>query len=134
MKITYSQKEDKMQSKKQLTNVIHIPADALWVSDYPSSSNAKGIKTRLAWPTLDNLGWFEDVLRLAKEQNSPRHVSYQAGKQKLHWKLASYTETGWWFSHDNDRSSKTEFETTLFVPRELKFHPDWKARRARLLS
>ena len=134
MKITYSKKEDKMNSKKKLRGIVRIPEGALWISDYPLSSNTKGVKTHLAWPTLDNLGWLEDVLRFAKEQSSPGYVAYEVGKQKLHWKLASYTEDGWWFSHDNSRSSKTEFETTLFVPRELKFHPDYKTRRTRLLS
>jgi len=118
-----------MSSKKKLRGVVRIPEDNLWVATNPAITDVKGIKTHLAWPTLDNISWFTEVCRFTKEGGSPQYIVHKAGKKKLHWKLACYTEDGWWYSHDRERSSKVEYETRLFIPRELKFHPDFKAKK-----
>ena len=114
-----------MSSKKKLRGVVTIPEGALWIAESAGMIDSKGIKTRLAWPTLDNISWFDDVLRFTNAEDNPRYVVGKVDKKKLHWKLACYTEDGWWFSHDKDRSGKVEYETRLFIPRELQFHPDY---------
>ena len=120
-----------MSSKKKLRGVVAIPEEALWIAESAGMIDSKGIKTRLAWPTLDNTSWFDDVLRFTKADDNPRYVVGKVGKKKLHWKLSCYTEDGWWFSHDKERSSKVEYETRLFIPRELQFHPDYKPTKQR---
>jgi len=118
-----------MSSKKKLRGVVRIAEGALWISATSSSIDAKGMKTRLAWPTLDNTSWFDDVRRFVNEGSTPRYVVHESKGVKLHWKLACYTEDGWWYGHDKERSSKVEYETRLFIPQELKFHPDVKTDR-----
>ncbi len=113
-----------MSSKKKLRGVVRIPKDALWMSEYSSSIDAKGNKTHLGWPTLDNTSWFDDVRRFTNQGDNPRYVVHESKGIKRHWKLACYTEDGWWFSHDEERSSDVEFHTRLFIPRELQYHPD----------
>lgn len=113
-----------MTRKKKLRGVVRIPEDALWISATSSSIDAKGVKTHLAWPTLDNTSWFDDVRRFTNEGNTPRYVVHESKGVKRHWKLACYTEDGWWYSHDKERSSKVDYEARLFIPMELKFHPD----------
>ena len=113
-----------MSSKKKLRGVVRIPKDALWMSEYSSSIDAKGNKTHLAWPTLDNTSWFDDVRRFTNQNDNPRYVVHESKGIKRHWKLACYTEDGWWFSHDEERSSDVEFHTRLFIPRELQYHPN----------
>jgi hypothetical protein len=117
-----------MSTKKKLNKIIRIPKDSLYISPNAVAVDVNGIETYLAWPTLDNVSWLKEVLDFTKEKKTPRHVVCKVGKKTLRWKLACYTEDGWWYRHD-EKSSKVEYETRLFIPQELKFHPDFSVNK-----
>jgi len=118
-----------MTRKKKLSNIIRIPEDALWIAQFAIMKDVKGVKTHLSWPALNNTSWFDDVLRLLNEKSNPKYAVYESSGIKRCWRRVSYTEDGWWFVHDLDQSSKVEYETKLFIPRELQFHPDYKIKK-----
>ena len=113
-----------MSIKKKFDKAIRIPKDSLYISPNAIAVDVKGVLTYLAWPTLNNTCWFEEILNFTKEKAPPRRVIYKIGKKTLKWKLACYTEDGWWY-RQSEKSSKVGYETRLFIPQELKFHPDF---------
>jgi hypothetical protein len=118
-----------MGRKKKLSDIVRIPEDGLWIAQTACMVDFKGVMTHLSWPTLNNTSWFDDILRYLNEKNDPKHAVHESNGIKRHWKMVNYTEDGWWYRHDRARSSKVEYETRLFIPRELQFHPDYKVKK-----
>ena len=114
---------------KNKSQTVRIPRGCLWKAPSPMAQDASGKKTYMCWPRLeDDLSWFKDVQAVLNAGDTPRYVTHQNGKSTWHFKLSCYHGgEGWWYEWDDERSVQRAESYRMFIPSELKFHPNYLA-------
>ena len=112
---------------KNKSQTVRIPRGCLWKSPTSVGQEATGRKVHLCWPTLKDLAWFEDVKSILESGGTPRYVTHPNGRLTWHFKLSCYHgDEGWWFQWDDERSARRAETYRMFIPSQLKFHPDYE--------
>ena len=113
---------------KNKSKTVRIPCGGLWKSPYPFAEDATGKKTHMCWPTLENTSWLQEVKDIVTTGDTPTYVTHQNGKSTWHFKLSCYHGgEGWWYEWDDERSAQSPESYRMFIPSELKFHPNYLA-------
>lgn len=112
---------------KNKSQTVRIPRGCLWKAPSPMAQDSAGKKMYMCWPQMDDTAWFKDVQSVLEAGDTPRYVTHQHGKFTWHFKLSCYHgEEGWWYDWDSERSTNRTESYRMFIPRELKYHPDFK--------
>ena len=113
---------------KNKSQTVRIPRGCLWKASSPMAQDSSGKKLYMCWPRLDkDMSWFKDVQSVLEAGDTPRYVTHQNGKFTWHFKLSCYHGAeGWWYDWDSERSAQRTETYRMFIPREMKYHPDFK--------
>ena len=112
---------------KNKSQTVRIPNNCLWKAKTPMAQDSKGKKMHMCWPLLNkSKSWFTDVQSVLENGDTPRYVTYDNGKTTWHFVLSCYHgDEGWWYDWDTERNKDLDVSYRLFIPRELKHHPDY---------
>ena len=112
---------------KNKSQTVRIPRGGLWKAPSSMSTDAKGKKTYMCWPSINDLAWLQDVKDIQANGDTPRYVTHPNGKFTWHFVLDCYHgDEGWWYRWDNDRNANRGEEYRMFIPSKIEFHPDYE--------
>lgn len=113
--------------KKNKSQTIRIPRGQLWKAPTSFAVDAKGTKTHLCWPRIDNPDWLKDLHDVLEAGDTPRFVTHQNGKFTWHFiRDCWHGDEGWYYQWDTERNARRAEQYRLFIPSKLEFHPDYK--------
>lgn len=111
---------------KNKSQTIRVTRGFLWKAESPMSIDADGVKTHLCWPSLEDMAWYKQLQDILAAGDTPRYVTHQNGKFTWHFiRDCWHGDEGWWYRWDTDRSANRPERYRMFIPSELKFHPDY---------
>jgi len=111
---------------KNKSQTIRITRGFLWKSESPMSSNTAGRLTFMCWPSLEDMAWYRELQDVIEAGDTPRYVTHQVGKSTWHFvRECWHGAEGWWYRWDDERNDDRDEQYRMFVPSELKFHPDY---------
>ena len=117
---------------KNKSHTVQIPKVCLWKAPSPMAQDSSGNKLYMCWPLMDDMSWFKDVKSVLKAGDTPKYVTHQNGKLTWHFKLSCYHgEEGWWYDWDSERSAPRAETYRMYIPREIKYHPDFKPTKVK---